>query len=129
MDVNGAGTTTTTLGAEIERHHPDTKSCGPVISRTSPTRVPPLHPPSLGEQDDEHLDSAAFDSHVTDLYEWLSLVSLASPRILQSDEIDPYLSRYEVPGAEEAGAINLVHVRWKGFLPSKWITSTWMSTL
>lgn len=68
------------------------------------------------------------------LYEWLSLVSLESPRITADDAIDPYLSRYEVPDFEAAateteGTImikRLVKLRWHGLITPNFITSLWL---
>lgn len=52
------------------------------------------------------------------LLEWFDLARLESPRIKADDDIDPYLSRYEVPdfGAERVTR-DVVCVRWKGFMP------------
>ncbi|KAK5996616.1 hypothetical protein PT974_01953 [Cladobotryum mycophilum] len=58
----------------------------------------PLQLPSemLAEGDQEGLEEIA-----TDIYEWLSLVRLESPRVTANDSIDPYLSRgsYPQPGS------------------------------
>ena len=56
-------------------------------------------------------------------YEWLGLVSIQSPRVQVSDEIDPYLSRYQVPTNDNKAATpcNIVKISWKGFLPSGWM--------
>lgn len=53
----------------------------------------------------------------SEIYEWLSLIRLQSPRVSPTDSIDPYLSRYQVPG--EPGtqtASKLCTVTWEGFL-------------
>ncbi|KAH7414091.1 ribonuclease P 40kDa subunit-domain-containing protein [Phaeosphaeria sp. MPI-PUGE-AT-0046c] len=52
------------------------------------------------------------------MLEYLDMIRLGSPRISASDDIDPYLSRYEVPDFG-AGRVtrNVVCVRWKGFMP------------
>jgi len=61
--------------------------------------------------------------YCNEMSEWLSLVSLGSPRILQGDSIDPYLSRFEVPqAAGEEEEVDLAVVDWQGFIPAKWIT-------
>ncbi|KAK4078231.1 uncharacterized protein Triagg1_3247 [Trichoderma aggressivum f. europaeum] len=57
----------------------------------------PLRIPStiLAQGDREALEYSA-----TDMYEWLSLVRLESPRVVAGDAIDSYLSRYAPPGAD-----------------------------
>jgi ribonuclease P/MRP protein subunit RPP40 len=62
------------------------------------------------------------EDFATGLYEWLSLVRLQSPRIEAGDQIDPYLSRYEVPGAEQQGKI--CKISWQGFLAPSWSRQT-----
>ncbi|OAK98594.1 hypothetical protein IQ06DRAFT_294967 [Phaeosphaeriaceae sp. SRC1lsM3a] len=52
------------------------------------------------------------------MLEYLDMIRLESPRINASDDIDPYLSRYEVPDFG-AGLVtrNMVCLRWRGFMP------------
>lgn len=55
---------------------------------------------------------------LSDIYEWLSLVRLQSPRVSLRDSIDPFLSRYQLPTeASEQGSIEICTVTWEGFLP------------
>jgi ribonucleases P/MRP protein subunit RPP40 len=64
-----------------------------------------------------------FRDYCSGISEWLSLVSLGSPRVLADDEIDSYLSRYEVPRSQDKTEIvDLVVVKWTGFMPAGWIT-------
>ena len=58
----------------------------------------------------------------TDIYEWLSLVRLQSPRVAAGDAIDPYLSRYQVPD-EYGNAVDTKFsmIRWQGFLTAEWV--------
>lgn len=58
-----------------------------------------------------------FDDFATELYEWLSLVRLQSPRIQVGDQIDPYLSRYQAPEGDEA---KVCKISWQGFLAPSW---------
>lgn len=51
--------------------------------------------------------------------EWLSLVQLSSPRVSADDHIDPYLSRYAVPGSDKA-IIDLISLKWHGLISSTW---------
>ena len=63
-----------------------------------------------------------FEQWALETYEWLGLVSLQSPRVLQSDSLDPYLSRYKVQeSSSELNAKVLVGMEWKGFFPATWI--------
>lgn len=64
----------------------------------------------------------------TELYEWLSLIRLESPRIDAKDEIDPYLSRYESPQAPST-SIRLEKLSWQGFISPKWLRETLASLL
>ena len=59
-----------------------------------------------------------FEDFSTGLYEWLSLVRLQSPRIQVGDQIDPYLSQYQVPNAEREGKV--CKISWQGFLAPLW---------
>lgn len=57
-----------------------------------------------------------------DLYEWLSMISLESPRLDVNDTADPYLSRYSppAPADESEGTTELIKVTWSGFLSARW---------
>jgi ribonuclease P/MRP protein subunit RPP40 len=62
------------------------------------------------------------------LLEWLHLISLGSPRIKASDNVDPFLSRYEVPdlgcGLE---TMDMVRVRWRGFIPPQFVREIFLA--
>lgn len=71
----------------------------------------------LAQGDRESLEYSA-----TEMYEWLSLVRLESPRIVTGDSIDPYLSRYSPPEADGSTAQTQVcKLSWQGFLSSSWL--------
>ncbi|EHK26955.1 uncharacterized protein TRIVIDRAFT_175722 [Trichoderma virens Gv29-8] len=81
----------------------------------------PLRIPStiLAQGDREALEYSA-----TELYEWLSLVRLESPRVVAGDTIDPYLSRYALPEADSTVAqVQVCKLSWQGFLSSSWLRS------
>lgn len=65
-------------------------------------------------------DRASFEDASTECYEWLSLIRLGSPRVEAQDSIDPYLSRYQVPG-EEGGEVTMCKLSWQGFMSSNWL--------
>lgn len=56
------------------------------------------------------------------MYEWLSLVRLQSPRVMAGDNIDPYLSRYQVPDDDDKAVdAKFSMIRWQGFLTADWV--------
>ena len=69
------------------------------------------------------------DDFAGSLYEWLSLVSLESPRITAHDSVDPFLSRYAVTGTEIAVTQTLRRIRWEGLLPAAWASELLLRTL
>ena len=121
----------------IDRHHPIHKLAEPRVSRVDHVLVPSLTlPPPIAASrgqpkttSNTDTDTNQLDEHAASIYEWLSLVSLNSPRVRSDDEIDPYLSRYVVPDVETATRQSLVRVRWNGLLPVKWISDLWSKTL
>jgi ribonucleases P/MRP protein subunit RPP40 len=67
---------------------------------------------------------------VNELYEWLSLIRLESPRVMAGDEIDSYLSRYSLP--RDHGDVNtaaLCTVRWQGFISPSWVRQVLVDVL
>lgn len=69
------------------------------------------HNKSLGSND-------SFEDWALDTHEWLGLVAVDSPRILKGDSIDPFLSRYEIPGNNSGAILNMVTLTWTGFIPA-----------
>lgn len=72
-------------------------------------------PQVLAEGDRLDLELAA-----TDLYEWLSLIRLESPRVEASDDIDPYLCRYQAPN-DATGQMRVCKMSWQGFISTSWL--------
>lgn len=85
--------------------------------------VPPLKPPA--EVSTDYGDD--FEDFAVDTHEWLSLISLDSPRIRHDDQINSFLSRYSTPGPSTAS--NLVKITWQGFLSPSWAHQTFVQTL
>lgn len=55
---------------------------------------------------------------LSDIYEWLSLIRLQSPRVSLTDSVDPFISRYHLPTeASEQSATQICAVTWEGLLP------------
>jgi ribonuclease P/MRP protein subunit RPP40 len=62
------------------------------------------------------------------MLEYLHLLSLNSPRLNAKDDIDPHLSRYEVPDFGSGVTVrNLVCIRWRGFIPPSFIRAIFLS--
>jgi ribonucleases P/MRP protein subunit RPP40 len=77
--------------------------------------VPPLQPAA------EFIEPGAredLDCFSAELYEWLSLVRLGSPRIDPKDDINPFLSRYQTPGSGDLA--ELYKISWQGYLSPIW---------
>lgn len=62
-----------------------------------------------------------FEDWATSWHEWVSLVTMESPRILQNDHINSFLCRPIV--SADVGVSTIVRVEWCGFLPGQWIRS------
>ncbi|EPE10594.1 ribonuclease p 40kda subunit [Ophiostoma piceae UAMH 11346] len=126
--------------------NPKYVTVSPSVIDNSGVALPPLgRPPSLLASDDNNSSSnagekrrrksdvAISDSRLekeeatTELYEWLSLVRLGSPRVKAGDDIDPYLSRYAVPGSDAGGLVatgDVSVLRWTGFFSPTWACQT-----
>lgn len=71
------------------------------------------------------------EEDVFELYEWISLARLGSPRVQANDNIDPYLSRYQVPGTTEGETIpgDVCTISWRGFFSSSWVCHTLLDAM
>ena len=101
----------------IRKHHPVTRASMAKVNHLDNLKVPLLHPPekSISTFRDE------FSDYALNLQEWLALISIESPRVMVGDEIDPYLSRYDVEQDLTVPEAKIVKVKWKGMLPARWI--------
>lgn len=104
------------------------------------TLLPPLERPAslLDGGDAPDHDRLATEEAVVELYEWLSLVRLGSPRVAAADRVDPYLSRYQVPApaADDSRpplppppAGDVCTLRWRGFFSPTWACQTLLDAL
>ncbi len=90
----------------------------PSIDEDLAVVIPILKPPLAILERSNRLD---LDEYATDIYEWLSLVRLGSPRITIGDSVDPYLSRYAVPGSpDDTQEGKLCKISWDGFISPIW---------
>jgi ribonuclease P/MRP protein subunit RPP40 len=64
-----------------------------------------------------------------EISEWLSLVSLESQRVSADDDIDPYLCRYGAPEIGQTKGLDLVTLKWHGFIPPRWIMQLFITFL
>ncbi|KAF2761668.1 hypothetical protein EJ05DRAFT_496571 [Pseudovirgaria hyperparasitica] len=105
----------------LAKHHPFKHTVAPSVLRMPDTLCPVL--PGLRGLEDQGI--------AAEVYEWLSLVSLASPRLSASDDMDGFLSRYAVPevDAHVPTSCNLVRLRWRGLITPQYVTKVWMAVL
>lgn len=107
----------------LDKYCPTRLECEAEVIETPAVRVPLLQPPTapsgVGVDD--------FVEFTTDIYEWLSLIQLESPRVDANDRIDSFLSRYTPPEASpDSIPENLVKVSWSGFLAPSWAHETFV---
>ena len=100
----------------MEIHFPTKVTVFPEINSNINANVPCLKPPTVSTFE----YNGDFDDFAVDTHEWLSLISLNSPRIDPNDRIDPVMSRYVPPG-ESTKSIKLVKITWRGFLAPSWV--------
>ncbi|KAI4524718.1 hypothetical protein K525DRAFT_193335 [Schizophyllum commune Loenen D] len=76
--------------------------------------------PFPGEKTD---DDGREDWHhrMNNLFEWVGLAALSSPRLSIHDRSDPYIAIYEPPEASLVG--NATHLRWRGLLSPAFLKS------
>ncbi|KAH0544957.1 hypothetical protein FGG08_000883 [Glutinoglossum americanum] len=101
----------------IKKHHPVTRACETKVHCSNVLKVPVLNPPekSLATFKDD------FNDYALNLQEWLSLVSIESPRIEVEDNIDPFFSRYDLELDVTTPEAKIIKMKWKGMLPAHWI--------
>jgi ribonuclease P/MRP protein subunit RPP40 len=87
----------------------------PEISTNISVALPPLNRPTKDNPD----HGEDFEDFAVETHEWLSMISLDSPRICPEDKIDPFLSRYAPPG-DPSNTSKLVKIVWRGFLAPTW---------
>lgn len=108
----------------LDAHFPLRQSISPAITPHIKVNVPPLKPPV----DANSGYGKDFEDFIVETHEWLSLISLDSPRINADDKIDSFLSRYVSP-AETTTSSNLVRIKWSGFLSPSWAHNMFMQVL
>jgi ribonucleases P/MRP protein subunit RPP40 len=114
----------------LQPHHPQARLATAVVSNMPQMHIPTLCPP-LKIQADYNNNLMEYGQGV---YEYISLLSLSSPRVHASDDVDPYLSRYDVnhapvePGQNLPITGEIVRILYSGLLPSLWISDLFTAT-
>jgi ribonuclease P/MRP protein subunit RPP40 len=98
----------------ISKHAPWIYKIEPQITRLKGSLCPKLAAGGLADLYDE--------DELMNLLEYLDLLNLDSPRLDAKDNIDPHLSRYDVPNfGAGVSSRDLVRVRWRGFMPPAFV--------
>jgi ribonuclease P/MRP protein subunit RPP40 len=108
----------------MDVHFPAKVTVSPEISPDIEASKPSLKPPTKTNSEYD----GDFEDFVVETHEWLSLISLGSPRINPADQIDSFLSRYVPPGMSIESS-KLVKITWRGFLPPSWVHKTFAQAL
>jgi ribonuclease P/MRP protein subunit RPP40 len=104
----------------ISKHTPWLHEISPVAMTTKDVLVP-----ELAAND---LKGLYAEEDALGLLEYLHMLSLDSPRVAKGDNINPHLSRYEVPDlGNGVSAKNMVRVRWKGFIPPAFVRDLYLA--
>jgi ribonuclease P/MRP protein subunit RPP40 len=105
-------------------HFPQRVTVSAEITSNIKVDIPPLKPPT-----DTSLEYGEdFDDFAVETHEWLSLISLDSPRINPDDRIDSFLSRYASPGQSTTDS-KVVKISWRGFLSPSWANRIFVQAL
>ena len=108
------------MPASLEKHFPAKFTASPSVFEGLEVRSVPLEIPSQARAE---ANRARFEMEANELYEWLSLIRLESPRIEVGHQVDSYLSRYDLPQAP-ASTTKLDKVSWQGFISPRWLRET-----
>jgi ribonuclease P/MRP protein subunit RPP40 len=104
----------------MSKHAPWIHKIEPAVTMLEGVLVPKLAAADLTELYDQE--------ESLNLLEYLHLLSLDSPRVKANDNINPHLSRYEVPDSGSGIATRtLACVRWNGFIPPVFIRDLFLA--
>lgn len=103
------------------------KAFAPTLKKVSPDvheiqdGLVPMWPKKLENED---------YAEAAEILEWISLTMMGSARVEKGDDIDPYLSRYQVPsGLGEATSQRLVSFRWRGLVHPMFVQRIFLAAL
>ncbi|KAH8649943.1 ribonuclease P 40kDa subunit-domain-containing protein [Xylariales sp. PMI_506] len=106
----------------LAKHFPTKYTSSPAIFEDIHASLPRLMPPQTPGGEEGRMELEEFS---TGIYEWISLLRLNSPRVEVADTIDPYLSRYAIPGdPESVEKATVCKVSWQGFMATTWSRKT-----
>jgi ribonuclease P/MRP protein subunit RPP40 len=90
-----------------------------------------ITPPFFNEKGKvlDKMSEGDLQEHCGSLSEWLAMVQMASPRLSGEDDVDPYLSRYAVPDADESQTSDLMSLKWHGLISSRWVMQLFLNLL
>jgi ribonuclease P/MRP protein subunit RPP40 len=104
----------------ISKHSPWLHEVSPIVTTMRDVLVP--------EVSANDLKGLYAEEDALDLLEYLHMLSLDSPRVAKGDDINPHLSRYEVPDlGNGVSSKNMVRVRWKGFIPPAFVRDLFLA--
>lgn len=103
----------------ISRHAPWLHNVVPEETRMGNVIVPQLFVSDL--------TNLYAEEDALDLLEYLHMLQLKSPRVEKGDNINPHLSRYEVPDlGKGVTSKNLVTVQWRGFMSPAFVRNLFL---
>jgi ribonuclease P/MRP protein subunit RPP40 len=112
----------------ISKHHPFRYEVKPEVTIITDISVPSI---PNGRKELSY-------TYAEELFEWVGLIGIDSPRLRAGDSIDPYLCRYQVPreyNAEDqeveegqsSHTASVVRMRWRGFASPHFIKNVLVS--
>lgn len=108
------------MPVSLEKHFPAKFTSSPSVLEGLEVRSAPLE---ILSQVRAEPDRARFEMEAIEVYEWLSMIRLESPRIEVRDQIDSYLSRYDSPQGP-GSTTKLDKLSWQGFISPRWLRET-----
>ncbi|CAI7644999.1 unnamed protein product [Penicillium manginii] len=107
------------------------KNLHPQLLESAPTqtKLEGVLTPSLQKLVSKEMPEAVIQDRCGGLSEWIAMVQLRSPHISTGDSVDPYLSRYSVPEFDEKATLDLVCLKWHGFISSAWTMQIFLNLL
>lgn len=113
--------------APLQKHHPTHVNAGPQSALQREVLVPDMKVPftyGIGQPGQNDIQSWTYET-----LEWLGLVGIGSQRVLETDNIDPYLSRYTLPEGSLGFGRTLRTLTWNGLLTARWITALFVELM
>lgn len=106
----------------LAAHFPTKYTSTPAVAENISALAPPLKLTTTSTTPGQR---EAYEDFATEMYEWIALLRLHSPRVESGDKVDPYLCRYQVPGErEQQQETKLCRITWEGLLSASWVRKT-----